>query len=97
MRPTVHQIFTHDPAASGLDLNVAKTAPPPARTQRSGPGERLLNRELSALDWNARVLELAGWREAPPVRGRVSMTSRRVEAADLDLPLRAREQLEPTA
>jgi DNA-binding SARP family transcriptional activator len=36
----------------------------------------------------ARVLDIAGWREAPPVRGRVSMTTRRVEAADLDLPLR---------
>jgi DNA-binding SARP family transcriptional activator len=37
----------------------------------------------------ARVLELGGWREAPPVRGRVSTATRRVEAADLDLPLRA--------
>ena len=36
----------------------------------------------------ARVLDLAGWREAPPVRGRVSLATRRVEAADLDLPLR---------
>ncbi|HKP15175.1 MAG TPA: hypothetical protein VJT85_03895, partial [Gemmatimonadaceae bacterium] len=35
----------------------------------------------------ARVLDLAGWREAPPVRGRVSLATRRVEAADLDLPL----------
>jgi DNA-binding SARP family transcriptional activator len=45
----------------------------------------------------ARVLDLAGWREAPPVRGRVSLATRRVEAADLDLPLRAHGQLEPTA
>jgi predicted ATPase len=45
----------------------------------------------------ARVLDLAGWREAPPVRGRVSLATRRVEAADLDLPLRAQGQLEPTA
>jgi hypothetical protein len=36
----------------------------------------------------ARVLDLAGWREAPPVRGRASLATRRVEAADLDLPLR---------
>jgi DNA-binding SARP family transcriptional activator len=45
----------------------------------------------------ARVLDLAGWREAPPVRGRVSTATRRVEAADLDLPLRVQGQLEPTA
>jgi len=44
----------------------------------------------------ARVLDLAGWREAPPVRGRVSMATRRVEAADLDLPLGAPGQLEAT-
>ena len=36
----------------------------------------------------AHVLDLAGWREAPPVRGRASLATRRVEAADLDLPLR---------
>jgi hypothetical protein len=36
----------------------------------------------------ARVLDLAGWREVPPVRGRVSLATRRVEADDLDLPLR---------
>jgi DNA-binding SARP family transcriptional activator len=36
----------------------------------------------------ARVLEEAGWREAPPVRARVSLTLRRVEQDDLDLPLR---------
>jgi hypothetical protein len=36
----------------------------------------------------ARVLDLAGWREAPPVRERASLATRRVEAADLDLPLR---------
>jgi len=44
----------------------------------------------------ARVLDLAGWREAPPVRGRVSMATRRVEAADLDLPLGVQGQLEAT-
>jgi hypothetical protein len=37
----------------------------------------------------ARVLEEAGWREAPPVRARVSLAMRRVEQDDLDLPLRA--------
>ena len=36
----------------------------------------------------ARVLEAAGWREAPPVRARASLTMRRVEQDDLDLPLR---------
>ncbi|MFL5618571.1 MAG: ATP-binding protein [Gemmatimonadaceae bacterium] len=44
----------------------------------------------------ARVLGLAGWREAPPVRGRGSLATRRVEAADLDLPLRGQGQLEAT-
>jgi polyphosphate kinase len=44
---------------------VAKTLLPPARAQRSAPGERLLNRELSLLDWNARVLELASDPEVP--------------------------------
>jgi len=37
----------------------------------------------------AQVLEQAGWREPPPVRARVSLATRRVESADLDLPLRA--------
>jgi DNA-binding SARP family transcriptional activator len=37
----------------------------------------------------ARVLDAAGWREAPPVRARVSLTMKRVEQDDLDLPLRA--------
>jgi DNA-binding SARP family transcriptional activator len=45
----------------------------------------------------ARVLDLAGWREAPAARGRSSLATRRVEAADLDLPLRVQRQLEPTA
>jgi hypothetical protein len=39
----------------------------------------------------ARVLDEAGWREAPPVRATASsarMTMRRVEQTDLDLPLR---------
>jgi hypothetical protein len=36
----------------------------------------------------ARVLELAGWREAPPIRARVSLATRRVERDDLDLQLR---------
>jgi DNA-binding SARP family transcriptional activator len=37
----------------------------------------------------ARVLEQAGWREAPPIRARVSLATRRMEPADLDLPVRA--------
>ena len=37
----------------------------------------------------ARVLERAGWREAPPVRARVSLATRRMEPAELDLPVRA--------
>jgi DNA-binding SARP family transcriptional activator len=37
----------------------------------------------------ARVLEQAGWREAPPARARVSLATRRMEPADLDLPVRA--------
>ncbi|MBW8769374.1 MAG: AAA family ATPase, partial [Gemmatimonadetes bacterium] len=36
----------------------------------------------------ARILELAGWHEAPPVRARATLTMRRVEQDDLDLPLR---------
>ena len=36
----------------------------------------------------SRVLAQAGWREAPPVRARGSLTTRRVDPADLDLPLR---------
>jgi DNA-binding SARP family transcriptional activator len=37
----------------------------------------------------ARVLEQAGWREAPPVRAPVSLATRQVEQGDLDLPVRA--------
>jgi hypothetical protein len=37
----------------------------------------------------ARILELAGWREAPPVRTRATLTMRAVQQDDLDLPLRA--------
>jgi polyphosphate kinase len=47
------------------DSPVAKTVQPPARTQHQTPGERLLNRELSALDWNARVLDLAADQDVP--------------------------------
>ena len=36
----------------------------------------------------ARILELAGWREAPPVRTRTTLTMRPVQQDDLDLPLR---------
>ena len=44
---------------------MAKTLVPPARGQKTSPGERLLNRELSSLDWNARVLELAADPDVP--------------------------------
>jgi predicted ATPase len=37
----------------------------------------------------ARILELAGWREVPPVRAPVSSPLRGVEPSDLDLPTRA--------
>ena len=37
----------------------------------------------------ALVLEQAGWREAPPARARASLATRRMEPADLDLPVRA--------
>jgi hypothetical protein len=37
----------------------------------------------------ARILELAGWHEAPRVRARATLTMRHVEQDDLDLPLRA--------
>jgi DNA-binding SARP family transcriptional activator len=62
-----------DEALSWLDLAAASAASPEE--------SELVDRTT------ARVLDLAGWREAPPVRGRVSLATRRVEAADLDLPL----------
>jgi len=37
----------------------------------------------------ARILELAGWHEAPAVRTRTTLTMRPVQQDDLDLPLRA--------
>ena len=36
----------------------------------------------------ARILELAGWREAPAGRTRTTLTMRPVQPDDLDLPLR---------
>jgi DNA-binding SARP family transcriptional activator len=71
-----------DEALSWLDLAAASAA--------SAEESELVDRTT------ARVLDLAGWREAPPVRGRVSLATRRVEAADLDLPLRPSGQLEAT-
>lgn len=71
-----------DEALSWLDLAAGSAATPEE--------SELVDRTT------ARVLDLAGWREAPPVRGRVSLATRRVEAADLDLPLRAAVQLETT-
>jgi hypothetical protein len=62
-----------DEALSWLDLAAASAASP----EESERVDRT----------TANVLDLAGWREAPPVRGRVSLATRRVEAADLDLPL----------
>jgi hypothetical protein len=67
--------YAYDEALSWLDL--AATA--------SGTAE-----ESETVDrTTARVLEQAGWREAPPVRAPVSLTTRQVEQGDLDLPLRA--------
>ena len=71
-----------DEALSWLDLAAGSAATPDE--------SELVDRTT------ARVLDLAGWREAPPVRGRVSLATRRVEAADLDLPLGATGQLEAT-
>jgi len=65
----------YDEALSWLDL---------ACSSASGPEEKHDVDQLTA-----RILELAGWREAPPVRARASLTMKRVEQADLDLPLRA--------
>jgi hypothetical protein len=64
----------YDEALSWLDL---------ACSSASGPDEK---RDVDQL--TARILELAGWREAPPVRARASLTMKRVEQDDLDLPLR---------
>ena len=65
----------YDEALSWLDLAASSADSP---------------RDAEAVDRRtARILELAGWREAPPVRARVSLTMRRVEQDDLDLPLRA--------
>jgi polyphosphate kinase len=47
------------------DATVGRTIVPPARGQKGSPGERLINRELSSLDWNARVLELAADPDVP--------------------------------
>ena len=65
----------YDEALSWLDL---------ACSSASGPEEKHDVDQLTA-----RILELAGWREAPPVRARASLTMKRVEQDDLDLPLRA--------
>ena len=66
--------FAYDEALSWLDLAAGSAA--------TAEDSEMVDRTT------ARVLDLAGWREAPPVRGRVSLATRRVEAADLDLPLR---------
>jgi hypothetical protein len=65
----------YDEALSWLDL---------ACSSASGPEEK-----HDVDQRTARILELAGWREAPPVRARASLTMKRVEQDDLDLPLRA--------
>jgi hypothetical protein len=68
------QRCAYDEALSWLDLATGSAATP---------------EESEVVDrTTARVLDVAGWREAPPVRGRVSLATRRVEAADLDLPAR---------
>lgn len=52
-------------------------------------GAALSPSESDAVDRiTSRVLAQAGWREAPPVRARGSLATRRVDPADLDLPLR---------
>jgi DNA-binding SARP family transcriptional activator len=65
----------YDEALSWLDLAASSAGSP---QEAEGVDRR-----------TARILELAGWREAPPVRARASLTMRRVEQDDLDLPLRA--------
>ena len=66
---------TFDEALSWLDLA--------ASSARSPDDAGVVDRKT------ARVLEQAGWREAPPVRARVSLATRRMEPGDLDLPVRA--------
>ncbi|HKH91211.1 MAG TPA: AAA family ATPase [Gemmatimonadaceae bacterium] len=52
-------------------------------------GSAVSTEESEAVDRiTSRVLAQAGWREAPPLRARASLATRRVEPADLDLPLR---------
>ena len=63
-----------DEALSWLDLAAGSAG----TSERAGVVDRT----------TARVLEAAGWREAPPVSARASLATRRVEPADLDLPVR---------
>ena len=65
----------YDEALSWLDLASAS-----ARTPNDAG---IVDRRTS------RVLEQAGWREAPPTRARASLATRRMDPADLDLPVRA--------
>ena len=52
-------------------------------------GSAVSTEESEAVDRiTSHVLAQAGWREAPPLRARASLATRRVEPADLDLPLR---------
>ena len=67
--------YAFDEALSWLDLA--------ASSARSPADAGIVDRKT------ALVLEQAGWREAPPVRSRVSSATRRMEPADLDLPVRA--------
>ena len=76
---------------------LVRRARSPAKGFYSLPGGRVefgetlhaaLHREIDEeTSLKIEIVDLAGWREAPPVRGRVSLATRRVEAADLDLPL----------
>jgi predicted ATPase len=74
--------FAFDEALSWLDLAAGSAA--------TAEDSEMVDRTT------AHVLDLAGWREAPPLRGRVSLATRRVEAADLDLPVSVQRQLEAT-
>ena len=91
--------MTHRYALQAVEASVARCAYDEALSWLDlAAGSATTDEESGVVDrTTAHVLDLAGWREAPPVRGRESLATRRVEPADLDLPLGAPVQLEPTA